>query len=131
MSVERMQQRYEHRYFGQTAGEFTRQLQTALRHDLGAQRQAGYPIYGVDESEGVYTLLPDGRRLVGGPLPPGPAPLPLARCDRRRRHSSPSSPVPTAPASQPSHACSSRQQRCRCSIPMLVLASLMLTIPPA
>jgi hypothetical protein len=54
-------------------------LQTALRHDLAAQRQAGYPIYGVDESERVYTLLPDGRRLSGGPLQHGAAPLPLAR----------------------------------------------------
>lgn len=78
MSVERGPRRYEHLYFGQTAGEFTHRLQTELRHELTAQLQAGYPIYGVDETEGVYTLLPDGRRL-DGPPPDRTSPLPLSR----------------------------------------------------
>ena len=42
MSVERAQQRYEHLYCGQTTGEFTRRLQTALQHELRAQQRRRY-----------------------------------------------------------------------------------------
>jgi hypothetical protein len=59
----------EHRFFGQTASEFTQRLQAALREELAAQRQAGYAIYGLDESDRVYTVLPDGCRIDGRPVP--------------------------------------------------------------
>jgi hypothetical protein len=69
MAIERQEMPDEHRFFGQTASEFTQRLQGALRRELAAQQQAGLPVYGVDETHGVYTVLPDGRRLAGGPTP--------------------------------------------------------------
>jgi hypothetical protein len=58
----------EHRFFGQTASEFTQRLQAALRDELAAQRRAGYVIYGLDESDRVYTVLPDGCRIDARPI---------------------------------------------------------------
>ena len=58
----------EHRFFGQTASEFTQRLQATLREELVAQQHAGYAIYGLDELDRVYTVLPDGRRIPGEPV---------------------------------------------------------------
>jgi hypothetical protein len=55
--------------FGQTASEFTQRLQVALHEELAAQRRAGYAIYGLYESDRVYTVRPDACCIAGRLLP--------------------------------------------------------------